>query len=378
VYQAGAVRRSDLLAKLLSLVICVAGCTGTAESETVSFSPPPSTPRPDGAVRISASSRPYVVAQAVALGSATPVVRAPAKIAFRDGAVSQVNMPVVGRVTAVHVKTGDKVKVGDPLVTLSSPEAAAARAQAAAAIAEHEAATKELARQDTMATSGVGVDSERVAANAKLRQSEAELARAQTTANLLGGGGGSVVVLRAPIEGTVITRRASVGAVAQPGGDPLIEIGNPTALWVIADVFERDVPQVHDGADVDVEISTRGKPVKGKVVSIGSALTGSLRTAPVFIQLDDSEGIRSGMFARAAIKAPAGQSIVLPAEAVLVKDGKTYVVYVKTGDDLFSPRPVQVGPSVDGKVEILSGLAAGDQVVIKGALLIDNAAEQLL
>ena len=344
----------------------------------MSFTPPPSTPRPDGAVRISASSRPYVVVQPIAVGAAAPVVRAPAKIAFRDGAVSQVNMPVVGRVTQVHVKTGDKVKVGDPLVTLSSPEAAAARAQSAAASAEHEAATKELARQDTMAKSGVGVDSERVSANAKLRQSEAELARAQTTAALLGGGGGPVVVLRAPIEGTVITRRATVGAVAQPGGDPLIEIGNPTALWVIAEVFERDIGQVHEGAEVEVELSTQTQPVKGKVMSIGSALTGSLRTAPVFIQLEEADGIRSGMFARAAIKAPAGQSMVLPAEAVLVKDGKTYVVYVKTGDDLFAPRAVQVGPSVDGKVQILSGLNPGDQVVVKGALLIDNAAEQLL
>src|SRR5262249_5586818 len=101
--------------------------------------------------------------------------------------------------------------------------------------------------------------------------------------------------------------------------------------------------------------------------------------APVFVMLDDAADARAGMFARASIKAPPGdKAIVLPAEAVLVKDGKSYVVYVKTGDDLFAPRPVQVGPSIDGKVEIVSGLAAGDQVVVKGALLLDNAAEQLL
>jgi cobalt-zinc-cadmium efflux system membrane fusion protein len=361
------------------LLIAVFGCSGTAESDTVSFTPPPSTTRPDGAIRVSAASRPYVTVEAVKASSSTPIVRAPARVAFRDGAVSQVNMPLTGRVTEVHVKTGDRVKTGDPLVTLTSPDAAAARAQLAAAIAEHDAAVHETTRQDTMQKSGVGVDSERVAAQAKLRQSEAELARAQTTASILGGGGGSVVVLRAPIDGTVITRRATVGAVAQPGGDPLIEIGNPTALWVIAEVFERDIAQVREGADVDVELSTHAQPLKGHVVSVGSALTGSLRTAPVFVILDDATGARSGMFARAAIKAPAGQqSIVLPTEAVLVKDGKTYVVYVKIGDDLYAPRNVDVGPSVDGKVEVTSGLKLGDMVITKGALLVDNASEQLL
>jgi cobalt-zinc-cadmium efflux system membrane fusion protein len=63
---------------------------------------------------------------------------------------------------------------------------------------------------------------------------------------------------------------------------------------------------------------------------------------------------------------------------VLIKDGKTYVVYVKTGVDLFVAREVQIGRSIDGHVEILSGVAEGEEVVTKGALLIDGAAEQLL
>src|SRR5262249_49593603 len=144
---------------------CLAACSPAA-GETVSFSPPTSTQRPDGSVRLSRQSQPYVVTQKVAVGASTPVVNAPARIAFRDGAVSQVNLPITGRITAIHVKTGDRVKPGDALVTISSPEAAAARAQLASATAEHDAAVQETARQDTMARSGVGVDSERVTAQA--------------------------------------------------------------------------------------------------------------------------------------------------------------------------------------------------------------------
>ena len=365
------------------LLAAAATACSAAEGETVAFSPPTSTPRSDGTVRLGVASRPYVVTEAVAFGDASPVVAAPARIAFRDGAVSQVNLPITGRVTAVHVRTGDRVVPGDPLVTVSSPDAAAARAQLAAATAEHDAAVQEAARQDAMGRSGVGVDSERVTAQSRLRQTEAELARAQTTAAILGGGGGPTVVVRAPIAGTVLARRATVGAVAQPGGDPLIEIGDPSSLWVVADVFERDLAEIHDGAAVDIQLPTRSAPVSGHVASVGSALTGAMRTAPVYIALDLALGapgadLRAGMFARAAIKAPVDHTIVLPVEAVLIEDGKTYVVYVRTGDDLFVARKVEVGRSIDGVVEIVSGLAPGEHVVTAGALLLEGAAEQLL
>jgi cobalt-zinc-cadmium efflux system membrane fusion protein len=361
------------------LLACIAACSSTAESQPA-FMPATSVANNDQSVSISEKSRPYVATQVVALEASAPVVRAPAKVAFRDGAVSQINLPVPGRVTAVHVKTGDKVKAGDPLITVTSPEAAAARASFAAAQAEADAARKEVARQDQMATSGVGIDSERVAAQAKLRQVEAELARAQTTSGLLGGGGGSTIVLRAPMDGTVISRRASVGSAVEPGGDPLIEIGNPSALWVIADVFDRDLVQVHDGADVDIELSADDKPLHGKVVTVGSTLSGTTRTAPVYITIEgDQASLRSGMFARATIKAQTGQTITLPAEAVLVKDGKKYIVYVRQGNaDKFLPREVTVGRSVDATVQVMSGLTPGDQVVVKGALLLDTQAEQLL
>jgi cobalt-zinc-cadmium efflux system membrane fusion protein len=177
----------------------------------------------------------------------------------------------------------------------------------------------------------------------------------------------------------VIARHATVGAVAQPGGDPLIEIGDPAALWVVADVFERDLAQVRDHAAVDIALPTRATPLPGHVVSVGSALTGALRTAPVYIALDaDDHDVRAGMFARAAIRAPAGTSIVLPAQAVLIEDGQTYVVFVKTGEDLFVARKVSVGPSINGQVEILGGVVEGEDVVTQGALLLDGAAEQLL
>jgi cobalt-zinc-cadmium efflux system membrane fusion protein len=114
-------------------------------------------------------------------------------------------------------------------------------------------------------------------------------------------------------------------------------------------------------------------------MSVGQALTGSLRTAPVYIALDsDDVTVRAGMFARASISLPATDAIVLPAEAVLIEDGVKTIVYVKKAEGQYVARSVEVGPSIGGKVQILSGLVAGDEVVTTGALLLDGAAEQLL
>jgi cobalt-zinc-cadmium efflux system membrane fusion protein len=366
---------------LVGAALCLFACSSRAESETA-FSPPNATAAGSGTIKIGAKSRAYVITQVASVGSNAPLVRAPAKIAFREGAVSEVDTPTPGRITTVHVKIGDRVKAGDPLVTLTSADAASARASLTAAQAAYDAAVQEANRQDHMAQSGVGVDSDRVAAQARLRQAQAELERSRTTTSMLGGGGGSVLVVRAPIDGTVIARRATVGAVAEPGGESMIEIGNPNALWVVADVFERDLNGVKEGAEVDVELASRTEPIKGHVQSVGSALTGATRTAPVYISFDDqaaSQGdIRAGMFARAAIKGPPGETIFLPAEAVLVKDGKTFLVYVKTGEDTYVARQVKIGRSVGGQIAILSGLKAGEVVAIKGALLLDGASEQML
>ncbi len=375
---ARAVRGGGNVSRFVLLAGLVA-CSSAASQPPASM-PPIAAPHADGSVRIAAGSRAYITTKPLSLEDASAAIRSPARVAFRDGAVSQVGMPVAGRVTAILVKTGDHVKQGDPLVTLLSPDAAVTRSSVATAAAEHDVAQKEVARQDAMAKTGVGIETERAAAMARLRQSEVELSRTQTTAALLGGGGGPSVTLRAPVDGTVIARHAVVGAVVQPGGDPLIELGNPNALWVIADVFERDLAQVVEGAPVEIELSSHnGAPVKGTVTMIGSALTGSLRTAPVYITLDEPPtDLRAGMFARASIKMVAGKSLVLPSEAVLIKNGKTYVVYVRTGEDTFAPHEVKVGPSIDGRVQVMSGVAVGDQVVVKGALLLDGAAEQLL
>ena len=355
-----------------------AGCGGDAGA-VESFTPGPSAPEGDGKVKLQPGSRPYVKVVTLAPTPEASTQRAPARIEFKDGAVSRVGAPIGGRVAAISVKVGDHVVAGQPLVTLSSPDATAVRSQLAGAQLARDTAKRELERQQQMEGQGVGVGTERAAAEAHLREAEVEVVRAQNAAAYLGGGAGPTVVVRSPLTGTVLSRRASVGAYAEPGGEELLEIGDPHALWVVADVFERNLPLCAPGVSASVELAASGPPLTGKVTTIGSVLDGDLHTAHVYVTLDQPPAdLRPGMSGSATLKSHGDDALVLPVASILVKEGRRHIVYVQVGEDEFAARTVTVGPVVDGKVAVLSGVAAGDKVVVDGALLLDGASEQLL
>ncbi len=306
-------------------------------------------------------------------------VRAPGRVAFRDGAISRVASPVTGRVVAVHVQVGEQVHEGDPLVEIDSADAAAARAQLAAAEAAEVAAQADVERQRSMASQGVGIASERQAAEARLAEAAADLARARATVHLVGGGASGRVVIRAAIDGTVLSREATVGAVASPDGGPLVQIGDPSALWLVADVFEGDLASVDEGAKADVVLPSVAEPVPAHVVRVGAAVEEETRRAPVYLAFDRSDvPLHAGMYATATIEGRAECAVTLPTQAVLVEEGGRTRVYVQRDRTTFVPREVTAGHPVDGRTCIVAGVAPGDRVVVDGALLLDNEAEELL
>jgi len=176
----------------------------------------------------------------------------------------------------------------------------------------------------------------------------------------------------------VLSLHATVGAEAVPGGDALAEVGDPEALQVVADVPETSVDDVKAGAGVTIELPSLKAPLQGTVTSVGAVVASAVRSAQVRIALTGAHaGVRPGMFGRAHI-ATATHGLTLPTQAVLLRDGKDTVVYVEARPQHFVRRAVAVGPPAGGQVHVLSGLAAGDLVVVKGALLLDGAADQLL
>ncbi len=364
------------------LVLALATACGTASSSGSDAMPAPERPRFDrdrARVEVPPSALEFVATETVVPGGTSRTVEAPGRTAFRDDAVARVGPPVPGRVQAVHVHLGDHVRVGTPLVTLGSPDAASARAELRVARTALRAARVELDRQNALLERGVGLARERVAAEAAVAHAESELARAQQANALIGRDRGGVVVVRAPIDGVVLSRSVTKGAIVDPSGDPMIEIGDPDALWVVADVFDDDLPALREGARATVEIAGHIGSVDASVVAIGGAVDTRLRRAPVWLQLDERPPtLRAGSYARVEIDVGERGVPFVPASAVVLQDGVHATVYVALGEGVFERRPVSVGRPVRGHLPVQQGIVAGEDVVVEGVLLLDGAVEQLL
>ncbi len=371
-------RTSNSICLCAAAVSALFACSRATDSRAVATERPADAGPPSGVVSVSAASLPFLKTQAVQVEAALPALRVPARVAFQEGSFTQLSAPLSGRVVIVHVSSGDKVKSGDPLVTLNCPEASSARSQLATAEAELREAQAALARETKMLSQGVGTERDRLSAEIKLASERAEYQRALETARFVGTGQGSMVVLRAPLDGVILSRRATVGAAVSAGAEPLIEIGDPQALWIIADVFERDLSLIRVGLRTSTVLKSLPQPVQGVVTSIGSVVSESMRTAPVRIACTgDVSLLRPGMFGRTQIVSDES-GIALPARAVLIREGGETVVYVGHGPQQFERRKVVIGPTLDGRVRVLTGLQPAETVVIEGALLLDGAAEQLL
>ena len=374
----GAARFSSVcvaLAMVLSAAALLSGCEASNASQEAAK---PAAALPKGMVRVKPESLKMLEIAPVADPQGTPMAWAPAHVAFMEDRVASVTVPLAARVMSVDAHVGDVVKAGAVLATLVSPDALRTRYEVAAAKTAHDVATVEAQRQQNMLSKGVGVEVDLRAAQAKLRETSQELARAHGTAALLGNGNGDRIVLRAPRSGVVAERKAVVGASVEPS-TALFTIGDQNAMNVVAEVFESDLPGIRIGSAVTVEIPQLPKPLAGKVRYLGATLDKESRRASVVIELDSQPAdLRAGMQARVGVQLSNAHEMLIPVSAVLIKDESRSVVYVQQENNVFEARTVSLGRPARGMVPVISGLKTGERIVVRGGLLLDGAAAQML
>lgn len=371
----GSLAKMPLVVAALAIAIVLAGCDvsrATEEKQTLAE------PLPKGFIHVKPESMKMLDIAAVADPQGVQMAWAPAHVAFVEDRVASVSVPVSARVQTVSAHVGDMVKAGDLLATLVSPDALRTRYDVAAAKTAHDVAVVEAQRQQTMVDKGVGVEVDLRAAQAKVRETSQELGRAQGTAALLGSGGGDRIELRAPRAGIVAERKAVVGTSAEPGA-ALFTIGDPQAMNVVAEVFESDLPGILVGSSVQVEVPQLPKPLKGTVRYLGATLDKESRRAAVVVALSEQNPVlRPGMQAKVGVQLSNLQEMLIPVSAVLIKDESHSVVYVQHENSQFEARVVTLGRPSRGLVPVISGLKVGEKIVVRGGLLLDGAASQLL
>jgi cobalt-zinc-cadmium efflux system membrane fusion protein len=313
-------------------------------------------------------------AQARAAGERVSVL---GELEVNQDAYAEIAPPMPARVVKVLVSPGDAVKAGQPLVELQSPELGKARAEYQAARARADLAAKALARKRELAADKLITERElrEAEATATSTDAEAHVALASLTAfgSIGGGGDPSRFTLRSPIDGTVIERAVVMGQLADPSRT-LLRVGDLSYLWLIAHVFERDAVRVKPGGSASVAFAALpGRTVPATIALIGREVDPSSRTIPVRLDVANADGtLRPGMSATVAMPLGDDQNDVVTVPLASVQRvGAGWAVFVPRGEQgVFEVRAIGRGRELGGEVEILSGLAAGETVVVDGAFLL--------
>jgi cobalt-zinc-cadmium efflux system membrane fusion protein len=364
----------------LVLWLPLAGCRPTAEATPVAAAA-------DGEIVVPAAKAQAVgiVVQTIQLEDLDRELIAAGRVTFDDQHVAHVLSPVSGRVVSVLAPVGAKVRRGDALARIDSPELGSADADLTKAQAAHDAAEREFQRQRELVGAKAAAQRDLEAAESNARQAAAELSRARSKATLLGVKQESkdeTFVLRAPIDGEVISRSVNPGSEVQgqyAGGAPpeLFTIGQLESVWVLADVFEMDLSRVHLRDPVDVEVvAYPGQRFQGRVEWIAAAVDPATRTAKVRVTLANPQGaLKPEMYATVAIHVPGRPALAVP-RAALLRQGAQTVVFrelgaTARGDLRFARWPVKVDDEgEDRPLPVLEGLKPGDRVVTSGAILL--------
>lgn len=325
----------------------------------------------------------FVKIAPVEVSSEAPPTEATAKVAFDEGRVSRVGTPVSGRVVELRVQPGDRVRKGQPLLVIASPDAESAFADWIAARADAALADQNLERQRRLLADQAVSQKEVLQAESDATKARAARARALARLQVLGippdepARQPSRYLLRSPIDGVVVDRPASVGMeVRADSGTPIVTVADLSRLWVLADVFERDLASVVKGGHAEVRVAAwPGRTWEGKVSYVGDVVDPQTRTVKVRIEVENPDRkLKPEMFARVTLRGGAAEpSLAVPSQAV-VSDGAASAVVVALGEGRFQRRIIEVGPERGGIVRVLSGLAPGERVVVDGAIYLSAAA----
>jgi len=186
-------------------------------------------------------------------------------------------------------------------------------------------------------------------------------------------GPGPRFTLAAPIDGVVLQKTAVQGMRFAPG-ESLYRIADLSTIWVIADVFERDLGQVQPGMNASVVLTAYpGRHFSGQVTFVYPTLNAATRTGRVRIELANPDLLlKPDMYATVEIAADmSGSPVTAVPDSAVLDSGTHQIVLVERGTGRYEPRPVTTGTRADGFIEIRSGLAAGEKVVVGANFLID-------
>jgi cobalt-zinc-cadmium efflux system membrane fusion protein len=367
-------------AALLAIMCMFMGCQGSGPNAG-SYAKNPNDPE---LFTIPPEQMSHVQVLKVEPTTLTRMLRLTGAVAYNGFRTTPVITQVSGPVSRVVVVPGQKVEKGQPMLYVASPDYSQLRTNFLKAREAYALAQKAYARaQDLYQHKAIAEQNLEQAQSAEV-QASGDLASAQAALKVMGITDPDALVkappsfevpVRAPIGGEVVEQDVAAGQLIQPGTTQCFMISDTSNVWVLVNIYQKDLPYVRAGDPVTIQTDAYRDVFHGKIAYVAASLDPSTRTLQARIETNNpGEKLKKDMFVVATVNAGTiSNAIALPDAAVLRDSENQPFVYVAASPNQFGRRSVTLGESLNEQTQITSGLKPGEQVIGDGSLFLQFA-----
>jgi cobalt-zinc-cadmium efflux system membrane fusion protein len=372
--------RKRLLAAIVSLALGLA-CGKKASKEIPDPKPSQGPPR----IQLTAASvaSAGIQVEAVASKVLDEFLSVSGTLSFDENKVARVGPRIGGRVVRILADFGKEMRSGQALAEIDSPELGEALAQWRKSRSVYSVRQQDVERARKLLEGKAISQGEFLSREGEFRVAKAELDNADSRLHLLGlshadfakltaaGEVRSQFPLTSPIAGKVIDRKVNPGEVVE-AGKPLFTVGDIRTLWLLVQLYEKDLPRVRAGQEVEVLTEAFPKETfRGRIDYVGDQVEPATRTVRARSVIGNPrERLKPGMFVEARLSVTGGSPVIAVPTAAIQEVDKVPTVFVETAPNVFEPRPIELGRTGSKETEVKKGLRPGERVVTQGSLLL--------
>jgi len=308
----------------------------------------------------------------------SPRLVLPAVVESDPARTAAILTPLGGRVLEIKVALGDRVRRGQVLAVIDSPDLGQAYDDYDKAADSLQLTKKNLTRQEEQFKLGTASTRDLDQARSDNTQAAADYARTQARLKTLGmptvgERHSTLLTIQAPVSGSVTSLNVASGNMINDPTQPIMTVADLSTVWVTAMVPEKDLAVVARGQDADVALSAYpGKVLHGKVLFVSDVVEPDSRRDKLRIAFANPDvALKPNMFASVTLLGPKQTRVVLPTSALLMNNDRT-TVFVATAPWTFERRTINTQLEEGPSVALDSGVKPGEQVVVKGGLLLND------
>jgi len=368
------------IAALSAIALLFAGCEGSgsnASANTRNASNPELFTIPPEQI-------PHVQVLKVEPTTLTRTLRLTGAVAYNGFRTIPVISQVSGPVNRIVVVPGQHVHQGEPMLFVASPDYSQLRTNYLKAKEAYALAQKAYARAKDLYEHKAIAEQVLEQAQAAESQAGGDLVAAQAALKVLGISDPDTLVstppsfevpVKSPINGEVVEQNVAAGQLVQPGVTQCFTISDTSTVWVLVNVYQKDLPYVKVGDPVTIQTDAYQQLFHGRIAYVAASLDPNTRTLQARIETGNpGEKLKKDMYVTATVNAGKIQNAIALPDAAILRDNENQpFVYAAASANQFGRRSVTLGESVDGLTEVKSGLKPGDQVIGNGSLFLQFA-----